>query len=448
MKLFIMSTLISCFNAKANNIFFDGINITETEETYTLDIDTLFIASIKNSYKINAQIYSVKSEEDLYLATDYYYLPTATITSEVKKKFNRPGHPSPFTEFKIDLIASMKLWSNATAEQKDSAYYRLLASKETYNDIVSSIYTTINQNIIKIQLSREFLNKAEQYRLRMNALLEKMNISSNTGILKKSDKLFADVSVKKFEESILNVESKIESYKSLINNITPSNLYNKEYGVSKTYIENAITLNDSMFKIDEVTQKNFSILSRQAQLKSDKYSAEVYNENFIVEMVTQHDISESALSNIKNEENQVENGYTYDNNGESYIGLKVTFSGLNYTNTQQKSSAYNLFGKKFIELDEYIHQVYVDLKTYKQQYSLVKKRLQNIDTQIELTIKVINSLMKEMLVDESNVLDIFRNISSLSDLEMNRVNIQNELVDLTTKVKSLNSIIPRKYVIN
>lgn len=447
-RFILFSILLVFTTVNAINIDSNVISISETDKTYILDINTLFLNSIENSYKVNAQIFSIQSKERLYSSTNYYYLPTATITSEIKKKFNRPGHPSPFTEFKLDLVASMKLWSNTTGEQKKSAYYSLLASKESYNDIVNSIYTSINQNVIKIELARDFLNKAEQYRLKLNSLLEKMHISSQSGILKKSDKLFADVSIKKFEESILNVKSQVESYISQINNITPANLYNSEYGVSKNYIEAAISLDDNMFKINEVTKNNFSILSKRAQLESDKYLVEAYNENFIVEVVTQHDIKEHAKSNIKNDENQVVNGYTYDNDGQSYIGLKVTYSGLNYQSNQKKLSEQLLFSKKLIELDEYIHQVYVDLGTFKQQHILIQKRLSNIDNQIELTIGVINSLMKEMLVDESNILDIFRNISSLSDLEMNRINIQNEIVNLAIKVKSINSIIPRKYVIN
>lgn len=447
-------TLFMQFNAIANeedllnNIYYDGIVISETKREYSLDVNDLFTKSIKNSYKVNAQIYSIKSEQLLYSASNYYYIPTATITSEVQKKFDRPGHKSPFTEFKLDLVASIKLWSNATGELKDSAFYSLLASKETYNDIVNSIYTTVNQNIIKIELAKAFLSKSEKYRLRLNALMDRMDISSQSGILKKSDKLFADVSIKKFEESILNVKSQIENYKSQINNITPVDLYNSEYGVSQEYIENTIALDDNMFKINKVIERNFSVLSKRAQLESDKNAAKAYNENFIVEVVTQLDIKESAFSNIKNDKNEVINGYTFDDDGQSYVGLKMTFSGLNYQSLQQKESEYNLFSRKLIEIDEFIHQLYVDLNTFKQQHLLIEKRLENVENQIDLTIGVINSLMKEMLVDESNVLDIFRNISSLSDLEMNRITIQNELVDITTKVKSINSIIPSAYVIN
>lgn len=450
MLRFISFFIILISNAYASDIFNDAIieSIKPIEPVYKLNIDNLFLASIQKSYKVNAQLYALKSENKLYDAAKYYYIPTASLTSEIKKKFNRPGHPSPFTEFKLDLAANMKLWSNATGEQKDAAYYSLISSKELYNDLINEIYSNINQNIIKIELARAFLNNAEQYRKRMNILLDKMNISSKSGILKKSDRLFADVSIKKFEESILNVKSQIEQYKNQINNITPENLYDDGYGVSISYIEEAIDLNETMFKIKNVVKHNFGIRSKKAQLESDKYSTEGYSENFIVELVTQHDIKEHAKSNTKNDQNQAIYGYTYDNDGQSYLGLKVSFTGLNYKNYKEKASEYDLYNKKLIELDEAIHQTYVDLNTFNQQYYLIKQRISNVDKQINLTIDVINSMIKEMMVDESNILDIFRNISSLSDLEMNRLNIRNELVDLSIKVKSINSIIPSQYVIN
>lgn len=447
MRYFQLLLIFASCSVNAIDLY-DGIDIKTMVPVYTTNIDTLFKGSIELSYQVNAQVYTIKSKQNLHKSAQYYYIPTASITSELQKKYNRPGHPAPLTDFKLDLMATMKLWSNSTSEQKDSAYYSLIASKETYNEIVSGIYNNIEQSILKIEFARAFLSKAEQYRIHMSTLLEQMNVSSQSGILKKSDRLFADVSVKKFEESILNVESLVEQYKSQINNITPANLYKDDYGVSLEYIKSSITLSEKMFQINTVSEKNFNILSQRAQLESDKYAAQAYNENFVVQIVTQHGIKENALSNIKNDENQVPGGYTYDNDGQAYIGLKVSFTGLNYQNAQQKASEYHLFSSQLIELDELIHQTYVDLSTYSLQYTLIKKRIANIDTQITLTIGVINSMMNEMRVDESNILDIFRNISSLSDLEMNRLFVQNELVDLTTKVKSINSIIPGQYVIN
>lgn len=447
MRYFYLLLSFYVYSVNAMDLY-DGIHIKTVTPVYKTNIKTLFNESIEYSYKVNAQVNTIKSEQNLLNSAKYYYIPSASISSELQKKYSRPGHPAPLTDFKIDLSATMKLWSNATSEQKDSAYYSLVSSKETYNELVSSIYNNIEQNLIKIELARAFLSKAEQYRVHMSSLLEQMNVSSQSGILKKSDRLFADVSVKKFEESILNVESLVEQYKSQINNITPADLYRNEYGLSLEYIESAIFLTDDMFQINTVSERNFNILSKRAQLESDKFAAEAYNENFIVQLVTQHGIKENSLSNIKNDENKVPGGYTYDNDGQAYIGLQVSFTGLNYQNAQQKLSEYHLFSTKLIELDEFIHQTYVDLSTYALQYTLIKKRIDNVDKQISLTLGVINSMMNEMRVDESNVLDIFRNISSLSDLEMNRLFVQNELIDLTTKVKSINSKIPSNYVIN
>ncbi|WP_038225342.1 hypothetical protein, partial [Vibrio sp. ER1A] len=96
----------------------------------------------------------------------------------------------------------------------------------------------------------------------------------------------------------------------------------------------------------------------------------------------------------------------------------------------------------------FIHQKDVDLQTYKQQYRLLDQRLENIDKQLKLTKNVINSLMKEIMVDEANALDLFRNITSLSDLEMTKLSITNQLADIVNNIKILNSDVPARYVIN
>ncbi len=443
--ILILLPLFLGVSLKANAKF---LSIEVEKPIYTADINDLFFQSISKSYKINAQIYEILSNQHLTDAARYYYIPSATITGAINWKFDRPSHPDPYPRFLLDLTATMKLWSNATSDKLDGAYYSLIASKEKYNEITNDIYFTINNNLMKIEFAREFLAKAKQYRVRMDALLERMNVASQFGIMKKSDRLFADVSLKKFDESILNVNAQIEQYISLINNITPDNLYNEKYGLSQNYLKNALTVKPDMFDIKVVTQRNFGILSRTAQLKSDKFNTQGYNENFIVELATEHGIEEHSYTSTKNEDNEALYGYSYDDDGSAYIGINFTYTGMNYQSYKQKRSEYNLYTKKAIELDEFVHQVYVDLNTYKQQYDLILKRIQSIENQIKLTTDVINSLMEEMIVDESNTLDIFRNVSSLSDLEMNRLNVLNELIDIVKNVKSINSVIPKKYVIN
>lgn len=444
-------TLISIFLLLSFNVSAAielDLRLNIKEPIYTEDINVLFIESIENAYKVNAQKYVIESENHLFNAAKYYYIPSASVSSQVKQKFDRPGHPSPFTEFTLDLSARMKLWSNTTDEQKDAAYYSLLSSKEKYNENVNDVYGRINQNLMKIETSREFLVKSREYRKRMDVLLKKMEVSAGTGILKKSDRIFAEVTVKKFDESVLNVLSQIESYKSQIDNITPRRLYKDDYGLSKSYMSSMMHIEPAFFNIDNVMAKNFSILSRKSELMSEKKTAQSNNEYFKVELITLHDIKEHEKSSSKNDENQAVYGYTYDNNGDSFIGIQFSFTGLDYGNYQSQMSEYELYKKKMIEFDEFIHGINIDLITLKQQYALITQRIDNVNNQIFLTTDVIKNQMKEMMVDESSVLDIFRNISSLSDLEMSQLSTQNELIDTVNRVYVLNSVLPGNYVIN
>ncbi|MGR6859186.1 TolC family protein [Aliivibrio salmonicida] len=415
---------------------------------YTEDINVLFIESIESSYKVNGQKYVIESESHLFNAAKYYYIPSVSVSSQVKQKFDRPGHPSPFTEFTLDLSARMKLWSNTTDEQKDAAYYSLLSSKEKYNENINDIYGRINQNLMKIETSREFLVKSREYRKRMDILLKQMGVSAGSGILKKSDRIFAEVTVKKFDESVLNVLSQIELYKSQIDNITPRRLYKDGYGLSKFYMSSMMHIEPEFFNINNVMNKNFSILSRKSELMSEKKTAQSNNEYFKVELLTVHDIKEHEKSSSKNDQNQAIYGYTYDNNGDSFIGIQFSFTGLDYGNYQSQMSEYELYKKKMIEFDEFIHGINIDLITLKQQYELITQRIENVNNQISLTTDVIKNQMKEMMVDESSVLDIFRNISSLSDLEISQLSTQNELIDTVNRIYVLNSVLPGNYVIN
>ena len=413
------------------------------EKIYTENLNTLLKESIKNSYKINAQIYELKSQELLYDASRNYYIPSAALNSEYQRKIYKKPNPTRADDLNIELSASMKVWSNNVTDLKNSAYYSLISERENYNQIVNNIYSTIISNVLKIELARTFLDSGEQYRARMHKLVERMNSAVSTGLLKKSDRLFADISIKKFEDSVLNVRSQIEVFKNTINNIAANEIYNDNYGVSQQYIIEMLEIPDSMFLMDNVVKNNFDIRARKAKLLSDKLSALGTNEDIKAEIVTNHKVKGTIPVG-----NDRFASYVYDSEDDSYFGFKLTFTGLNYANYKQKKSAIELVTKQLIELDEFLYQTTINLGVLKEQYSLLKDRLNNIDNQIVLTLNVINSLLQEVLVDESNTLDIFRNVSSISDLEINRLAIQNQLVDLATQIYALNAAVPDEFIID
>ena len=428
-------------------VWLGGLSGQVQEPVYTLSVDDLLIASIEKSYKVTAQCQTIESQMALLKAANYYFIPAVTVTQHLKKKFDRPGQPSSFTEYILDLNAAMTLWSNATRDRKDAAYYQLVAARETYNSLVNSIYTTVNTNLVKIELARNFLSRSGIYRTKLNEILRNLERSSKTGFLKKSEQLFADVVVKKFEEAVLHVQAQVEQYKTQINNITPASLYRDEYGVSTKEIRKASEVTDDMFNIHWVLQNNFDVQAKKAQLLAERATANSVNENFTIELVSQQGIREHRMTGVNNVLGQAEFGYGYDHEGESFIGLRVVYTGLDFSAYQTKQSEYRLYTRKMIELDEFMHQLYVDVSTYQEQYQLMEKRLANIDNQISLTNNVIQSLMGELTVDESSALDVFTNVTSLCDLEMNRLAAHNELVDLVMQIKSLNVVIPEHYVL-
>ena len=352
-------------------------------------------------------------------------------------------NPTRADELNLELNASMKLWSDNVGDLRDSSYYSLVVEKENYNEIVNSIYSTIIANVLKIELSRSFLDNAEQYRARMNKLIQRMNKAVSSGLLKKSDRLFADISIKKFEDSVLNVKSQIEIFKNTINNITSNEIYNDNYGVSEEYIKQMLEISDDMFSIENVIKNNFNIRSRKAQLLSDKLSAQGTNEDFKAEFITTQKVKGTIPVG-----NSRFASYVFDSSDDSFFGIKLTFTGLNYTSYKQKKSEMELITKQLIELDEFLYQTTINLSVLKEQYRLLLDRVGNIDNQINLTLNVINSLLQEMLVDESNTLDIFRNVSSLSDLEISRLTIQNQIIDLAVQIYALNAAVPDEFIIN
>ncbi|WP_158161081.1 TolC family protein [Grimontia hollisae] len=423
------------------------LNIKDKDRVYHLDNNQLYVDSIEGSYKVDSQKHAIKSEEHLYDAANYYYIPSVTISSQIQQKMDRPGHPSPNTEFSLELSARLKMWSDTVGDQKDAAYYRLLSEKDTYNQRVNEVYSIVHQNLVKIEAARTFLERSKHYKAKMDLLLSRMDVSSKAGILKKSDRVFADVTLKKFDESVLNIQSQVEQYKSLINNLTPNSLYKDGYGLSNAYIKEYIKLTDDLFDFDRVVSRNFKIKSKRNSLMADKYNMEATNENFKVELVTQHNIKENKLSSIKNKDNVATEGYTYDNDGNSYIGVQATFTGINYAGFKNKQSEREKYIQKSIEYDEFLHTTKVELNTLKSQSKLIYERMASVENQINLTTNVIKNQLNEMSVDESSAMDIFRNISSLLDLEINKLTILNELIDLSTKINEFNANIPNEYVI-
>ena len=424
------------------------MTIKTPNPVYTKDNTQLFSSSIANAYKVNAYQQKIESELALYSAAKKYYVPSASVTQHVKHKFRNPDHPLPYTEYLIDLNASMKLWSDAVGDRENAALYHLESAKHSYNAVVNDIYAIVDANLVKIELAREFLDRAEEYRRKLKQILKQLDISTTSGVLKKSDQLFADVALKKFEDSILLVQSQMLQYQARINNITPLNLYHSDYGISKHEMDLAIVIRDEYFNINRALQHNFEVRARRATLEANKASTKGYRENFTLSLATQHAISEHRLSGSYNAQNDRFYGYTYDRNGESYVGLTLSYTGLDYQSYKAQESENHRYNIKVIELDEYLHQLYVDLNTFQTQYKLAKERLTNVNHQLVLTHNVIQSLMQEMLADASNILDVFRNITTLSELEVSRLSVNCELVDLASKVKSLNAVIPNQYVIH
>ena len=324
MNQYIKTICIILFASNALALGTNRVCLSSLNRLFILRISVLFTQTLGNAYKINAQAYAINSDILLRNAAEHYYIPSATITGEIQDKFDRPAHPDPYSRLKLDLSAKMKLWSNATGDKLSSAESKLVASKHKFNEIAIEIYTALNANLMKIEYAR-VPRKSQQYRQRMDALLDKMNIASKFGIMKRSDRLFADVSIKKFDESVLNVQSQIEQYVSLINTFTPKKLYRPDYGLSKNYLHEALSMSGEMFSINNILQRNFSILNRRADLTAAKYDTLGYNENAILELVTQHGIEEHRLTSTKNADNQAVYGYSYDDDGSAYIGLKFTY---------------------------------------------------------------------------------------------------------------------------
>ncbi|HFQ5353771.1 TPA: hypothetical protein ACGVAX_000921 [Vibrio vulnificus] len=454
MRKLLNKTILACvFISSQSYASFETkwlVSEDDNKKTYiTEDVESLFLSTIENSYKINQIREDILSQEYNKVSSDYYFLPKITISSELKQKMDRPGHPSKvMTEFLINLSARIKLWSDTVSYASLSELKKLESRRYDLNNAIVENYSVVNKNLVKIEISRSFLDKSFVYKEKMQELMSKMEKTANVGLIKNSDRVFANVTMKKFEESIININSQIEGYKSEINNLTAKELYNELIGLNSEYIDDFFELGDENFKLETVLNRNFDILSRKAMLESDKNSSKSLNETVTFELVTQHDISENKLSSKKNENNVAENGYTYDNDGESYVGLKLTYTGFDFSTYMSDKSEEHSVTKKMIEMDEKLHQINVDLNTQKLRYSLTLDRLNNIDNQIKLTLELIDNLIKEISIDESNVLDLFRNISSLSDLEMNRLSIRNELTDIVSSVRQINSMIPSQYVSN
>ncbi|MCG9661400.1 TolC family protein, partial [Vibrio mediterranei] len=143
LALIIMTTYSSfSFSFDIENI----LNIEKEKKEYTKDIDALVIGSVNNSYKAAEIKAEIQSKEQILLKDEYYFVPKVTLTSEIKEKMDRPGHPDPEADFNINLSATMKLWSDTVSDENRAAYQDLESSINKYNSVVSNVYRSIANN--------------------------------------------------------------------------------------------------------------------------------------------------------------------------------------------------------------------------------------------------------------------------------------------------------------
>ncbi|EIO3980554.1 hypothetical protein LQK36_004473, partial [Vibrio vulnificus] len=193
MRKLLNKTILACvFISSQSYASFETkwlVSEDDNKKTYiTEDVESLFLSTIENSYKINQIREDILSQEYNKVSSDYYFLPKITISSELKQKMDRPGHPSKvMTEFLINLSARIKLWSDTVSYASLSELKKLESRRYDLNNAIVENYSVVNKNLVKIEISRSFLDKSFIYKEKMQELMSKMEKTANVGLIKNSD---------------------------------------------------------------------------------------------------------------------------------------------------------------------------------------------------------------------------------------------------------------------
>ncbi|NUW70137.1 TolC family protein [Vibrio coralliilyticus] len=446
-KMLLIPLSLLTFNVYAETEFSKLKNTLSFEylrenRVYEYDAKQLLGEVLKVSPDVQAALSRLEASQDEKMAADWYFLPNLTLSNESKFYMPRPGAPERGIEHNLSLSSELRLWGSGLTDELDAAQLDLVAANYQLSSAVISSYYESLKNIEKIEFAHQFLNKSKFYDSKIQQLISLMEKHVDSGLVKKSDLLFASVTTQKFKEKMLGVESKIQEYIKNINTVAGRKVYSPQYGMAIGELDTS-TLEELRILLNEhnIVSTNFELLNSLNSLEAERKRAFAQNEMFELKLVTEQNARFNDQTNIADETSgQVD--YAYDPDNDSYVGLSFTIKGLDFTAHKRKDSATNEVVAKQYEHEKLVSDKLNQLESLSVQLETESRKKVNLEKQISLTYEIVERQFEEIAIEEANISDILRNISSITDLEGLLLTSNNTLIDVKNTIYELKGELP------
>jgi len=374
-------------------------------QTYMIGLDSILTRAMNSSRELKSAIKKHQATEILLDSEVAYYYPKVSLGGDFKKYYTGDGD-SKENVSDISLTVKSKIYGDAihdkvagASDTERGAYYEI-KSKE------NEIYYTVVSSLSKIERSRLYIHSAAKLREEMLSYLELLRQAIKQGVSPISDLKKADLVIAKFDDDVFTEKSNIERYFYELEMATEIEILSPDdVGISVDELHKLSSKVMDTFEKDKAITNNFKIISKEYNLSSLKHQALSQNENLKLSL-----INETYFNTVNNNDG-ASFGQIKDT---SYLGLRLDMVLFDDQRNKRDKASYIQYLAEKDNLNAEKEKIKFEVELLHRNYRSLSSKITNIDTQMNLSRKLIKSQKNDLWIDRVTQQDLIATLSSLN----------------------------------
>jgi len=399
--------------------------------TYAITAEDIIEEVLASSQEIISLRHNLQSKVDLTEAEKKFYYPTVDLIAEYKDNY---GEPAPPVEEDAELTVSLSstLYSSIASARVSLADNNRLVALYSLREKENEFYFEVMEQLINVERSREFLKQSAVIKEKMNEYIVRIGGAVEAGISPRSFLREAELIRVRFNDTVETVKFDIDSYFTQMSLIIGYEIENREDVGIDAKILLSILNQKTIFSPEMAIEKNLRLLSRRHEVESLKHTAETQFER------TKFTIFNDTIVGMMDLPNS-ESGDVRDS---SSVGLRVEYKLYDKRRKQTRSSSYNTYLSERELLQNEVLIMRSRVNELNETYSISTNRRENLKQQIELSLELLETQEREILVDKIFFIDMAR---SLAQLIQTYVSLLENDIQLFRTIISYKSIIDERF---
>jgi|GEM_PF-4509032 len=398
---------------------------------YDIGPGAIFKDVLESSKEIKSLQNTLLAQEDLTESEKKYYYPKADLLIEYNDFY---GEVDPAIEEDEELTLSItsQLYSDVALERISGAENNRLSALYSLEETKSGLYFSIIEQLINIEVSRQFLHESDTIREKMNKHIAQISNAVSVGVSPRSYLRETQLIKVRFDDVVSTVKSDIDNYFTRLSLTTGYVVEHKELiGLDHTFIS-LILAEDISFDAEQAMKKNLHLLSRYHEVESLKNSANSQFEK--LKITAFNDTNVGLKSDADSSFGEIRET--------SSAGLRLEYKLFDFQRLKTRSSAHKIYLSEKGLLDSERERMLVQIQELSESYENNIKKRTNLLEQISLSKSLIETQEREMLIDRIEFIDM---ITSLSDLVQTYVALLNNDLQLYGTIVSYKTIIAERF---